>query len=143
MVNIYTDASVANDHAVTTCFILTDFNFLGHSVFNHDGIATSVLGEILGAIYGIHYAESVVDMNDTIVLHSDSSTLSYLLQYNLDDSNYKQVQLYREELKELRDLLNKYNIELTLIKGHQSEHNPNKVVDLISNSILRYEDKKV
>lgn len=142
MVNIYTDASVRNGKAVATCFIITSKTFIGHNVFEFDNVDTSTLGEIMGAINSIKYAESVTDMSDEIYLFSDSYAMRNLLKHDIKASQYSQVVLYREQLSELKELINKYNIQIKLIKGHQINHNPNKVVDLISNSVLRFNVKE-
>lgn len=46
MVRIFTDASVANGKGVSTCFILTDTNFLGYNTFTYESVRTSVEGEL-------------------------------------------------------------------------------------------------
>lgn len=143
MLSIYTDASVKNNKAVATCFILSSKLFIGHNVFEFNNIGTSTLGEILGAINSIKYAVSIADESEPIQLFSDSFAMRNLLKYDLDTTTYDQALMYKEELKELKSLLEKHNINLRLIKGHQASHNPNKVVDLISNSVLRFNTKEL
>lgn len=143
MVKIYTDASVGNGKAVATCFVISSKSFLGHNVFEFSNIDTSTLGEILGAIESIKYTAEHVDTTDKISLYTDSSAVRNLLKHDLRNSTYEQVVLYREYLLELKQLIDKYRITVKLIKGHQTGHNPNKVVDLISNSVLRFSAKEV
>lgn len=143
MIKIYTDASVGNNKAVATCFVITSKSFIGHNVFEFNNIDTSTLGEIKGAIESIKYTAESIDMSDRVSLYTDSSAVRNLLKHDLNKSTYEQVNLYRKELQELKRLVDKYKITVKLIKGHQTGHNPNKVVDLISNSVLRFNSKEV
>lgn len=143
MIKIYTDASVGKNKAVATCFVLTNKSFIGHNVFELDNIETSTLGEILGATKSILYTADVTDMDDDITLYTDSYAVRNLLKYDIAKSDYEQVDMYRSELATLKVLIDKYHIKVKLIKGHQTNHNPNKVVDLISNSVLRFNVKEM
>lgn len=137
MVEIYTDASVANGRAVATCFILTDSNFIGCKTSEFERVETSLEGELEGAIAAIEYAQEILPLYNC-TLYSDSISLIRLTQTNLKKSKNKQAVMHRNRLSRLQNLLRNHSIKLELIKGHSMKHNPNKVVDLISNSILKY-----
>lgn len=141
MIEIYTDASVANGKAVATCFVLTDSNFMGCKTSEFERIETSLEGELEGAIAAIEYVLDIIPL-DNCTLYSDSISLIRLTQTNLRNSKNKQAVLHRNRLSRLQDLVKKNNIKLELIKGHSTGHNPNKVVDLISNSILKYSGRR-
>lgn len=139
MLEIYTDASVGHGKAVSTCILLTDKNFVGYRTFEFTDVTTSIHGEIRGAISALRYAESVGPINsESVTLFVDSIALLNLLKCDLRFTTNKQAQLYAKELAELHELVDKYKVSMRLIRGHKLNHNPNKVVDLISNSMLRY-----
>lgn len=137
MIEIYTDASVSNGRAVATCFVINDKNFIGCKTSEFNNIQTSLEGELEGAIAAIEYVLDVLPM-DTCVLYSDSISLIRLTQTNLKTSKNKQAIEHRVRLSRLQTLVKENNIRFELIKGHSTGHNPNKVVDLISNSVLKY-----
>ena len=141
MIEIYTDASVFSGKAVATCFVITDSNFLGYKVTELENVSTSLEGELEGAIAAIEYVRDVLAL-DKVTLYSDSISLIRLTQTNLKTSKNKQAKLHKERLSYLQTLVKGYNIKLSLIQGHSVDHNPNKVVDLISNSVLRYRRKE-
>lgn len=137
MIDIYTDASVNDNYMVATCFIVTDDNFIGYTVTEKEGVDTSLEAELEGALSAVNYAIDCDKVQDA-TLHTDSISLIKLLSSNLLKSTNKQAVKYRERLILLQRLVSTYSIKLELIQGHAKQHNPNKVVDLISNSILRY-----
>lgn len=141
MIEIYTDASVSEGKAVATCFVITDANFLGYKVTELENVATSLEGELEGAIAALEYVKDVLVLDNT-TLYSDSISLIRLAQTNLKASKNKQAKLHNERLSYLQTLVKKYNIKFSLIQGHSVDHNPNKVVDLISNSVLRFKRKE-
>ena len=141
MISIYTDASISKGRCVSTCFVITDKCFLGYNTFMYDNIDTSVRGELLGAINAIKYVKGLdIDVAESdCVLYSDSINAINLVRQYRDKNMNKQVRIYYDLLEELVILLDTCNVTLKHIKGHQLNHNPNKVVDMISNSMLRYE----
>ena len=146
MIEIYTDASISVKHSIATatCFIITPVNFIGFRTFTYNNVDTSTLGEIKGAIDGIKYAASIADLNsDEVVLFSDFPALASIANCNLNKTTRNQVLTYKDEVHELQEVVKKYNVKIQLIKGHQKSNNPNKVVDFISNSTLRYQIKGV
>lgn len=143
MIEIYTDASVGKGSAVATVFILTDSSYIGYQVFKFDDVHTSIHGEILGALNALRYAESVLQLSeDRIMLYTDSIAMINLLKCNLKTTSNKQAQRYRDLLTELKSLITTLKVDVQLIHGHAVGHNPNKVVDLISNSVLRMNKKE-
>lgn len=144
MVEIYTDASVGKTAAVATSFILTDKNYIGSCTTNLEGVTTSIQGEVQGAIAAIEYARDGTKLHgEDITLYTDSIAMLNLLKCNLGRTTNQQAQLYEDDLRKLKQLVKKYKINMCLIKGHDLGHNPNKVVDLISNSKLRLRSKEV
>lgn len=137
MVEIFTDAStsVSAGIAISCCLVMEDNKFIGQRVTNHKS-HTSVFGEVLGAISALEYAQSKISIDDAI-LYCDSSAVIDLLQQDLDKSVDRQVDLYRPYLIRLRSLLDEHGVKIALYRGHQDTHNPNKVVDLVCNSVLR------
>lgn len=141
MIEIYTDASVANGKAVATCFVITDSNFIGCKTSEFDSVETSLEGELEGAIAALEYVQDVIPM-DACTLYCDSISLIRLIQTNLSTSKNRKAIEHKQRLQRLQDLVKQNNIKLDLIKGHSTGHNPNKVVDLISNSVLKYVGKE-
>lgn len=140
MIEIYTDASVCDNNMVATCFILTDTNFIGHNVIKKSNVSTSLEAEMEGAIAALEYAVSCNHVQHA-KLYCDSISLLRLTQTNLAKTKNKQALLHLDRLLVLQRLLKVYDVTMELIQGHSKNHNPNKVVDLISNSVLRYNTK--
>lgn len=139
MIEIFTDASVKKSTAVTVCFILTNDNYIGYNSVTHEKITTSVLGEILGAIDAIQYASERLNLkSDDVTLYCDSNAMLNLVKCDLNHTTNKQAIMYRQELQLLQSLAKENNIYMELIRGHAIDHNPNKVVDRLCNSYLRY-----
>jgi len=136
MVEIYTDASVSSGNAVASCFVITEDYFLGYNSFSYSDVNSSLHGELLGIRDGLKYALGVTKDNDCIVVYCDSnSALQLIDSKRLDSKNNKQ---FKTLLSDIHDLCKGHFVNFLLIKGHQIEHNPNKIVDLMSNTVLRY-----
>ena len=130
MVNVYTDASVAHGKSVNTTFIIDDNCFLGCETFSHAPVSTSLEGEL----YGIN------DALDYIIKHYGDTNLPMVLWCDSDAAiSYidKQATEYTSIVNSIKSKMTKLDLELKLIRGHQVKKNPNKVVDILSNSILR------
>ena len=127
-IDIYTDASVANSKAVTSCLLLTDDYYLGCSSKKYDNVVTSLHGELLGIRDAILYLINT-GKEAPATIHCDSYTAIKCVQ---DPESTK----FRKLIDEIHQLESGRNITYELIRGHQIEHNPNKVVDLICNTIL-------
>lgn len=136
MVEIFTDATTSGGIAISCCIVMEDNKFIGQRVIRHKS-DTSVCSEVLGAISALEYAKTKVTI-DNAILYCDSSAVIDLLSYNVDKSRNGQVAKYREHLKQLKKLRDEHGVQITLYRGHQTTHNPNKVVDLVCNSVLRY-----
>ena len=142
MVRIFTDASVANGKGVSTCFILTDTNFLGYNTFTYESVRTSVEGELLGILNAIKYYNTLNCEDSEIIIYCDSIHAINLVADFEAGLTSTQIRIYNKILRELVEAKQMYPISLELIQGHQTTHNPNKVVDLISNSTLSFLNRK-
>ena len=128
-IEIYTDASVANKQAVTSCLLLTADNYLGCSSEKYENVATSLQGELLAIRDSLKYLISI-GKKAPVLINCDSYAALQLIQ----DKDPKK---FRKILDEIHHLERGFDITYKLIQGHQVEHNPNKVVDLICNTLLR------
>ena len=128
-IEMYTDASVANKHAVTSCLLLTTDNFLGCSSKEYSNVNTSLQGELLAIRDGLEYLNST-GKRATVQLYCDSFAALQLVE----DPDPKK---FRKLIDEIHQLTVGLDIKYNLIQGHQVGHNPNKVVDLICNTVLR------
>lgn len=133
MIEIYTDASVAEHQAVTTCLLLSDSQFIGYNVIQHIKIRSTLQSELLGIKEALAYADSKNLLQDFTTLYCDSVAAVELVNRE-DLSGCK----YSDIVKDIKDIKNSHNITIKYYKGHQSCHNPNKVVDLVSKSVLRH-----
>lgn len=136
MTEIYTDASVSSGKAVATCFIVSSEYFLGYNSFAYSGVNSSLHGELLGIRDGLKYALQSVKKNEPIVVYCDSNSALQLIKSK--KANVKCNRQFNSLVTEINNLCKDHFINFLLIRGHQVEHNPNKVVDLISNTVLRY-----
>ena len=139
MTEIFTDASVNNEAAVATCFCVDDKMFLGHSIFTSTEIHRSQLGELFGAVCALEYVDNQLGLgSDAMTLYTDSQFLIDILDTDVtwhdDDAS---VAIFNDYLNKFRAYVATYSIDVKLIPGHQTSHNPNKVVDLISINTLR------
>ena len=133
MIEVYTDASVSQGKAVVTCLVLDPTSFIGCNVVDYSNVTSSLHGELLGIRDALTYTLDHTEPANEIIIYCDSNAALDLV--NLDD-NVK-IERFSNLIKDIRKLKKNKKIKFQLIKGHQSTHNPNKVVDLISNSILR------
>lgn len=135
MLKIYTDASVSNNQCVATCFSTTDKTFICYKSFEYENIMSSLHGELLGIYDGILYTLDNTDITKDITVYSDSLAAIQLI----NTSNYsRRTKQLNELVTNIQFLTKHHNISYEVIQGHQLEHNPNKIVDLTSNSILRF-----
>lgn len=142
MVKIYTDASVAKGNAVSTCFVLTDTNFLGYNTFSYESVETSVEGELLGILNAAKYYQSLsVEDTDVVIFCDSINAINLIGSVELGDAT-KQTWRYQDLLESIIQLKQSIGFSLQLIEGHQMSHNPNKIVDLFSNSMLRIKNGK-
>lgn len=133
MIDVYTDASVSKGKAAATCFVLTPNAYLGCRTFEYDNINSGIHGELVGLRDGIKYALEVVkDSTEPITVYCDSSSAINLIKDKCAKSH-----TFKEIVTDINSLCDGHTVHFMLIKGHQVSHNPNKVVDLISNSVLR------
>lgn len=135
MIEVYTDASVARGAAMVTCFIITSDQFIGANTTKYTNIGSSLQAEFLGIRDGIRYV-SDRKKSDDIVVYCDSQSAIDLIQRR-DDTGVDVP--FANVVDEILTLCSGRNVSFILIKGHQLSHNPNKVVDLMSNSLLRFE----
>lgn len=134
MIAIYTDASVSQGSGVATCLVISSDAFIGYNVTSYDSVTSSLHGELLGILDGIRYVKSCnLHSDDAITLYSDSHSAVSILRNNCNDLAFG-----KELIADIRKECIGLNIEFEVVKGHQSAHNPNKVVDLTSNTVLRY-----
>lgn len=136
MLEIYTDASVSKGNAVATCFVTSTDNFVGYNTFEYVGVNSSLHGELLGIRDGLKYASKCAKKKERLTVYSDSNSAIQLIKSKRLDS--KNAKPFKSIVTEINSLCNDYSVNFLLIKGHQIEHNPNKVVDLMSNTVLRY-----
>lgn len=138
MIRIYTDVSLRSGHAVTTCFVITDTNFLGYRIYDYKGICTSMHGELLGILGSIKYVKSLRSSEDSdvdtskICVYCDSDIVLQIL-----DGTYVKKRFQRT-VKEIQEECEGLDVEFLYVKGHQRSRNPNKIVDFVSNSVLNY-----
>lgn len=142
MVKIYTDASVAKGNAVSTCFVLTDTNFLGYNTFSYEGVETSVEGELLGVLNAAKYYQSLNVADTDVIIFCDSINAINLISNLEAGETTKQTWRYKSLLESIVEFKQAIGFNLQLIEGHQMSHNPNKIVDLFSNSMLRIKNEK-
>ncbi len=132
MIDVYTDVSVRKGKAIATCFVISPLNFLGCRTFEYTGVCSALQGELLGIRDGLNYVLNELIIDDAVTVHCDS--ISAVEQVN-GTSPLKQFQ---KITKSIHSMCADKEVCFEYIKGHQATHNPNKIVDLISNSVLMY-----
>lgn len=133
-IEIYTDASVTDKKAVTSCLILTADNYLGCTSSKYDNVSTSLQGELLAIRDSLKYLREI-GKRAPVTINCDSHSAISLVQS-------PDARKFRKLLDEIHSLEEGLDITYSLIKGHQVEHNPNKVVDLICNTVLRFDSTR-
>jgi ribonuclease HI len=140
MIDLYTDVSVCKGSAVATCFVISTDYFLGYNSFKYESVNSSLQGELMGIRDGLSYVKSLTKSHELINVYSDSySAVQLIKSKGYTSKGNKQFETL---VSDIQKLCNGQNVNFLLIRGHQVEHNPNKVVDLISNSVLRYKSNK-
>lgn len=135
MIKIYTDASINNEECVATCFSTTDTMFICYTSFSYSNIKSSLHGELLGIRDGIAYTIKHSSVNEPISVFSDSVAAVKLIK---SGSFSKRTISLKPIVEDIYSLCQAHDITIDVIQGHQLSHNPNKIVDLTSNSILRF-----
>ena len=133
MIEVYTDASVSNGKAVTSCIVLDPKTFIGYNVKHFSNVSSSLQGELLGIREALKYVVNHTEPASDIIIYCDSNAALELVNLNDDTKPVR----FTKIITDIRKYKSIVNVKFQLIKGHQSTHNPNKVVDLISNSVLR------
>lgn len=133
MINVYSDASVSSGIAIVTVIVLTDSAFLGYRTAQFSGINTSLHGELLGILEGVNYINTLDLGDNDIVFHTDCIDAVRLI----NDETTKVPKYAENLLNEIKELIDGVCVSIEHIQGHQMEHNPNKIVDLVSRTILR------
>lgn len=135
MIEIYTDAAVdrKKNSVVACCIVLRDSTYMGKNSFTDCPRASTTFGELYGAIEGIKYASGICEdfESEQVTLYTDSKDVLRAVHHvHWNDAACKALDL------ELQNLIDKYNISVKLIRGHQIKANPNKVVDSLASSVL-------
>lgn len=137
MYELYTDAAVSKGNAVATCFLLGSDNYLGYNSFEYQNISSSLHSELLGIRDGLRYAKQVgVQSTDILTVYSDSNSAIQLITKQKEDPTVPRK--FKNIVTDINSECEGMLVSFRLIQGHQTNHNPNKVVDLSSNTILRY-----
>ena len=132
---LYTDASVANNTAVATCLLLGSTNYIGYNSYNYEYVTSSLHAELLGILDGLRFARaSGLSTNNYLTVYSDSNSAIQIIT----NKKHRKPQQFRQIIANINKECEHIFVTFKLIKGHQLEHNPNKIVDLTSNTILRY-----
>ncbi len=132
MIEVYTDVSVRNGNAVATCFILTSTHFIGSRTFEYKNVCSTLQGELLGLLDAIRFLKKVTVVKEPIRMFCDSEDA--LKQVN----GCSKSPTFKSLVASIHSECENVDVEFKYVKGHQRNHNPNKVVDLVSKSVLRY-----
>lgn len=140
MVMVYTDASVSKGDAMVACFIISSDSFIGFNTFEHTDVTSSLNGELIGIRDGLDYAiKCGVSADEEIVVYTDSKAAIQSVQ----SENLSCVpRQFKQLVSEIHQLCEGFSVDFVRVKGHSKEHNPNKVVDVMCNTLLNYKLKK-
>ena len=139
MVEVYTDVSIAKGHGVATCFVVSNVNYMGYNTFEYTSINSSLQGELLGIRDGLKYTATLNTTNEPVTVYCDNKAAVALINDKLAG---RPINKFERLVSEILKIQGEVSTEYKLIQGHQTGHNPNKIVDLVSNSILRDNLKK-
>lgn len=134
MISMYTDVSCRKGKAVATCFVTTTKNFIGCRTFEYENVCSTIQGELFGIRDGLKYLETCVDViaDDAVEVFCDSEAALGQINGTAKDK------LFKSTVSTIRNSLPNNDVVFKFVQGHQIERNPNKVVDKVSNSVLRY-----
>lgn len=132
MITIYTDASVRKGKAVASCFVISKDNFLGYRVFEYSNICTTLQCELFAVRDALNYVLHEVDDAGPILLYCDSIAAVEQL------TGTAPTPLFKNVVNNILFLTRDVDIEFLHIQGHQTCRNANKIVDSISNYVLRF-----
>lgn len=125
---IYTDASLKNGVCIVTHILLDDRHFYGFNSVTCEDIPNSTIGEYMGIV---HALQTVLNMQlpstTELIIRPDSREAVELVL-----SKTGPCTAFLEEFFKVYK-----SVEFRVCVSHTCEHNPNKVCDLTSNSILR------
>lgn len=133
MVKVFTDAAVSSGIAAVTAIVLTDKAFIGYTTDCFHSVSTSLVGELHGIYVGLKYTLSL-NIEDDIVLYTDSE---YAVRTIVAGRQERWTPEVTELVTSIRELMSQAAVSLEHFEGHQTSHNPNKIADFTSKSILR------
>lgn len=133
MVNIYTDASVSTNVAAITHLVLSDDMFIGYNYMTVPNVYKSYIGELVGVREGLKYYLSLKKDPTTVTVYTDSDKVMELMEYPIGKLNGAVYKL----CSEIKELCEQCDATVEHYVGHQSNQNPNQIVDHMARSVLR------
>lgn len=132
MVSVYTDASVRKGKAVASCFVISDDSFIGYRVFEYTNVCSALQGEMFAIRDALTYVVDELGYTDEIDFYCDSEAAIKQVTCTAPIALFKNVVL------KIVEKTKKAKVNFLYVRGHQYNRNANKIVDLTSNSVLRY-----
>lgn len=137
MTKIYSDSSTVKGISVATSLFLTDTLFRNILTHTYEDVESPTEGELLSILQSIKYIREEYPEEKNIELYCDC--ISVVAQYtNILETGIIPADIkYRKRWEELLEYSKGLNIEAKHIQAHQESHNPNKICDRVSYTILQ------
>lgn len=141
MIHAYSDSGTFIGHSgtisVATSLFLTESTYIDTLTKVYRDVESTTEGELLGICQSLEYLTTKYPNEIDIEVITDSETLANrYLQYLAGKKPKKSIK-YFERWRRLMELSKDKNITVSHIRGHQDEHNPNKVCDMLSANLLQ------
>lgn len=137
MTKIYSDSSTIDNMSVATSLFLTESLFLNMITRVYDKVESPTEGELLSIVQSIRYMCEEYPEEKNIELYCDCISVvdqyTNILKTGVIPDDIK----YRKRWIDLLEYSKGLNITAKHIQAHQETHNPNKICDRVSYTILQ------
>lgn len=137
MTKIYSDSSTIDNMSVATSLFLTESLFLNMITRVYDKVESPTEGELLSIVQSIRYMREEYPEEKNIELYCDCVSVvdqyTNILKTGVIPDDIK----YRKRWIDLLEYSKGLNITAKHIQAHQETHNPNKICDRVSYTILQ------
>ena len=137
MTKIYSDSSTIDNMSVATSLFLTESLFLNMITRVYDKVESPTEGELLSIVQSIRYMREEYPEEKSIELYCDCISVvdqyTNILKTGVIPDDIK----YRKRWIDLLEYSKGLNITAKHIQAHQETHNPNKICDRVSYTVLQ------
>lgn len=131
MIVAYCDASTIGDNNSATTILIKNQKFLGAQTKKYKNLKPAN-AELMALIQTLELSKEVDPKEKYLKVFTDCSAIISKYRRLRNNPHLKDYGEYHDEWATILRLIEKRNITISHIRGHQQNLNPNKVCDLLS-----------